>query len=60
MFPYNDPQTTLELHNRHAAELRVEAEAFRLARSVPGRHRNGGWWSRIAHRPQSVRAPVVP
>ncbi|HEX8345418.1 MAG TPA: hypothetical protein VF657_11905 [Actinoplanes sp.] len=61
MFPYNDPQTMLELQHQHVTQLRNEAVAFRLARSASaaGRHRNAGWWARLTHRPHSVRAPVV-
>ena len=62
MFPYNDPYTVLDLQHRHAAELRHEAVAHRLARSASagGRHRNSRWWSRLAHRGEAARAPVTP
>ena len=47
MFPYNDPQTLLDLHHRHAAELAHRAAADRLAReAAPGRHRRRWSWHR--------------
>jgi len=52
MFPYTDPQFQLDLHNRHASELRQEVAAYRLARSArAGRHH------RFGRRPRPVRAP---
>jgi hypothetical protein len=52
MFPYTDPQVQLDLHNRHAVELRREVAAYRLARAVRAdRHH---WFGR---RPRPVRAP---
>jgi hypothetical protein len=54
MFPYTDPQFQLDLHNQHASELRREAAAYRLARSVRGvRHH------RFGRRPRPVRAPAA-
>ena len=60
MFPYTDAQGQLDLHNQHADELRRQAAAHRLARSVAsstGRHRRFGW---AARREQGVRAPAMP
>jgi hypothetical protein len=56
MFPYTDPQFTLDLHNQHAAELRREAAEHRLARSL----RAGGRRHLFGRRPRPVRAPVAP
>lgn len=53
MFPYTDAQTMLDLHNRHADELRREAAAYRLARSA-GRHRRAG---RLSRRGRPAGAP---
>ena len=55
MFPYTDPQFRLDMHNQHAAELRDEAAAYRLARSLPRgeRHRL------FTRRPRPVRAPAA-
>ncbi|MGB2569507.1 MULTISPECIES: hypothetical protein [Micromonospora] len=41
----NDADFLLSLHRSHAAELRADAEADRLARSLPRRHARG-WLSR--------------
>ena len=58
MFPYNDPQTQLDLYHQRADELHREAEAYRIARSAStaGRHRRFG----RAARPKAVRAPAMP
>ncbi|MEH0828444.1 MULTISPECIES: hypothetical protein [unclassified Micromonospora] len=34
----NDPDFLLAIHRTHAAELQADAEAARLARSLPRRH----------------------
>ena len=60
MFPYTDAQIQLDLHNRRADELRAQAAAHRLARSVApaaGRHRRFRWGARRA---PGVRAPAMP
>jgi len=54
MFPYNDAQTQLDLHNQHADELRRAAAAHRLAQSVPGTRRH-----LFRRRPRPVRAPMA-
>ncbi|MEH0842267.1 hypothetical protein V6U81_07730 [Micromonospora sp. CPCC 205711] len=41
----NDAEFLLTIHRSQAAELQAEAEAARLARSLPRRH-SGGWLSR--------------
>jgi hypothetical protein len=56
MFPYTDPQFQLDLHNQHAAELRREAAAHRLARGLP----RGTRRHLFSRRPRPVRAPVAP
>jgi len=56
MFPFTDPEFQLELHNQHAAELRREAAAHRLAHSLP----RGAWRPFFTRRPRPVRAPVAP
>ena len=56
MFPYTDAQLQLELHNQHAAELRRDAAARRLARSAAGAARH----HLFRRRPRPVRAPVAP
>ncbi|WP_199562397.1 hypothetical protein [Micromonospora deserti] len=44
----NDADFILSLHRTHAAELRAEAAADRLARSLPRRSARG-WLSRRHH-----------
>ncbi|SCL68770.1 hypothetical protein GA0070606_4875 [Micromonospora citrea] len=43
-----DADLILSIHRTHAAELRAEAEADRLARSLP-RRSTRGWLSRRHH-----------
>jgi hypothetical protein len=59
MFPIIDARTVLQVTEQRADDLRREAAADRLARSVtpPGRHRRFRFRTR---RPQGVRAPVLP
>ena len=45
MFPYSDPNTTLDLHCQKVAEMIRVAADHELARSVqPGRPRRFGRW----------------
>ena len=55
MFPYTDPQFRLDLHNQYAAQLRDEAAAHRLARSLP----RGDRRRLFTRRPRPARAPVA-
>ncbi|MGC5018250.1 hypothetical protein [Micromonospora sp. DT47] len=41
----NDAEFLLSIHRSHAAELQADAEADRLARSLPRRHARG-WLGR--------------
>jgi hypothetical protein len=41
MYPYADSQTMLDLHRRHADELRREAAAYRVARTAARLRRVG-------------------
>ncbi|MGK5684725.1 hypothetical protein [Actinoplanes sp. URMC 104] len=63
MFPYNDPQTVLELHRQHVAELTAHAAARRLAREAretgPARARRFGRWPRRARAEQPAPAAAV-
>jgi hypothetical protein len=58
MYPFTDAQTMLALHQERSDELRREADAFHLARSLApaGRHRRFG---RASRRAQAVRAPAA-
>jgi hypothetical protein len=60
MFPYSNPDFQLDLANQRAAELRRQAAAHRLGRSLSsaGRHARSGRRSRNSHA-GAVRAPAV-
>jgi hypothetical protein len=61
MFPLANPQMTLDMHRQHAAELRREAAAYRLAHQAGiGRHHRFGRWPRASARPRPARLPVAP
>jgi hypothetical protein len=49
MFPYNDPQTMLDLHHQRADELHRRAVAVRRAREA-GPPRRRGRWPRLNRR----------
>jgi len=59
MFPYNDPQTMLDLHHQRAGELHRRAVAVRRAREAgSGRARRFGRWPR-RRAEQPARAAVA-
>ncbi len=57
MYPIHDPTLALEMHHQHAAELRREATAYRLAREARQARRRGVHRS---HRASAEPRPVMP
>ena len=50
MFPYNDPQTVLDMHRQRVDEMiRQAADRRRVRAATAGRHRRVGRWPRRDH-----------
>jgi len=60
MFPFNDPQTVLDLYHQRAGELARQAARDRLARESAHGRRRSGRWPRGRHGREPVQAPVTP
>ena len=60
MFPYSDPQTQLDLHHQHVAELiREAADHQRVRVATAGRHRGFGRWRRKDERRQRTQVTAA-